>query len=226
MSTANGVFSNLAAGSYTATCTVGGNGSPACTKTFTVNPPAQPVDLTIVKTVSGSTIVNSGDIVTYKFVVTNVAGTNAKSWTLHDTLPAGQVTLGAYQGFVSDPANGTKCGALGSPNRNGQENNQYVSNANLPVGQSCTYTLKARVISSTPATQINNVCVENVVGTNNANETNTSNNCDDATVTVNPPAPAVCSGLTLTPPNGGTSPLNVNYSCIGANSTQYNVTII
>lgn len=40
--TANGNFSNLPAGSYTATCHVGGNTSPACTKNFTVTAPAAP----------------------------------------------------------------------------------------------------------------------------------------------------------------------------------------
>ena len=52
---------------------------------------------------------------------------------------------------------------------------------------------------------------------------NNATNCGGS-FSIAPLAP-VCSGLTLTPPNGGTSPFTVNYTCVGANSTQFIVNI-
>lgn len=79
----------------------------------------------------------------------------------------------------------------------GQVKQATINGANLAILESCTYTLKTKVVSATPPTQINEVCVNTVVGSGNIARTSTEK-CDTADITINQPVNSFCNSLSVT----------------------------
>ncbi len=164
-------------GSYTARVTVktseGDKTNGNCVATFTIAAPTTP-DVSIDKKVDGVEMkaVNVEQEFTYQLVVTNTGEVNLKNTAVTDTPPNGVTLLSANVGAI--------------------RNNtwQYTVPA-LKIGESTTITIKAIVKSYVAGNLVNNACV-------NAPEVNpgqptTTDDCDDATVTVNEPQVNPCA---------------------------------
>ena len=164
-------------GSYTARVTVktseGDKTNGNCVATFTIAAPTTP-DVSIDKKVDGveTKAVNVEQEFTYQLVVTNTGEVNLKNTAVTDTPPNGVTLLSANVGAI--------------------RNNtwQYTVPA-LKIGESTTITIKAIVKSYVAGNLVNNACV-------NAPEVNpgqptTTDDCDDATVTVNEPQVNPCA---------------------------------
>ena len=184
-------------GTYTAqvtTLTSEGNKTSAnCTASFSIAAPATP-DVTIDKKVDGletKTVAVEQEF-TYQLVVTNTGEVDLKNTLVTDTPPAGVTLLSASVGSI--------------------KNNtwQYTIPA-LKKGASATITIKAVVKSYVAGNLVNNACV-NTPEVNPGQPTATDD-CDDATVTVNQPPVNPCA-------NNNPECIQVTESKTGTNLTQ------
>ncbi len=128
--------------------------------------PTPKPDISVTKTVDKS-IVNKGGKVTFTITVTNIGKAIAKNLLVYDNAPIG-INL-QNTGLEIDP--------LKSPQR--WETHKRFD---MAPGQSYTYKIVAIITKTGPATLTNKACADIV-------DSNAQNNCDTATVTVNPPCP-------------------------------------
>lgn len=123
-----GGWDDLAPGAYSVVCTVGGQTSPACIKSFNVSQPAG-IDLSINKThMNGSNscqTYNSGSFVGFKLVVTNQGAAPATNFTVKDYLPAGYQFVSASNGGVHN--NGVVTWTIAGPLNQGQSMTLYLT---------------------------------------------------------------------------------------------------
>lgn len=184
-------------GSYTARVTVmtseGDKTNSNCVATFAVAAPTTP-DVSIDKKVDGveTKAVSVEQEFTYQLVVTNTGEVNLKNTVVTDTPPNGVTLLSANVGTVS--------------------NNkwQYTIPA-LKIGESLTINIKATVKGYVAGNLVNNACV-NAPEVNPGQPTQTDD-CDDATVTVNEPPVNPCE-------NNNPACVQVTESKTGKNLTQ------
>lgn len=184
-------------GSYSAKVTVktsaGDKTSNNCVASFTIAAPTTP-DVSIDKKVDGveTKAVNVEQEFTYQLVVTNTGEVNLKNTVVTDTPPGGVTLLSANVGTV--------------------KNNtwQYTVPA-LKIGESTTITLKAVVKAYVAGNLVNNACV-NAVEVNPGQPT-TTDDCDDAVVTVSQPPVNPCA-------DNNPACIQVTESKTGTNLTQ------
>lgn len=125
-------------GSYTFTCNVGGNTSPACTQTVIIT--GTRPDIAVTKSVT-PTSVKTNDIVTYTVQVTNIGNGDAQEFFVTDNMPNGVV----YQSG-SCALGGMTTGVSCTFN---QPNQLYVFlEAGLKAGQTTTITYQAKVVAT------------------------------------------------------------------------------
>lgn len=174
----SGRLSLATPGSYTARVTVatseGDKTNQNCTAEFTIAVPLTPA-VSIEKTVDGveTKTVAVGQEFTYQVVVTNTGEANLKNTVVSDPAPNGVTLLGASAGSIKD-------------------NKWQHTIPALKIGESVSFTLKAKVKTYVAGNLTNTACV-NAAEVNPSQPTATDD-CDDAIVTVTEPvAPCVSS---------------------------------
>ena len=171
----NGTFNGFAAGTYTVkafvTVTVNGSDqtvtSEACAGQFTIQPEEKP-SIKIEKLVDGvnQKTVNTNQEFTYQIKVTNTGNVDLKDAKVTDNQPSGVTFLSASEGTIS---NGVWTTTI----------------ATLKVGESKSFTIKAKVPTYKAGTIKNTVCVDTPTIPNN--EGSDSDDCDDANIDVPKP---------------------------------------
>lgn len=158
-------------GSYTARVTVktseGDKTNANCVATFKVNAPMTPA-VDIDKKVDGVDLksVEVNTPFTYQLTVTNTGEANLKNVVVTDPAPSGVTMQSASVGAI--------------------KNNKWSHTIpSLKIGESLTITITAKVTKYIAGSIVNTACV-NAAEVNPGQPTQTDD-CDDATVTVNPP---------------------------------------
>jgi len=142
-----------------------------CEAKFSIAAPASP-GVTINKKVDGveqKEVAVNQDF-TYQIVVTNNGEVELKNAVVNDPAPAGVTMLSASAGNVAG-------------------NKWSHTIPSLKVGESISFTIRARVAQYVTGNLVNTACV-NAVEVNPGQPTN-NDDCDDATVIVTPPVPMI-----------------------------------
>lgn len=151
---------------------------PNCKTTVTVDEkPVEPnpgvkIDKTVV-TADGETDETTVEVNTpydYRVTVTNNGDVNLVNTVVSDQAPAGVTLLSASEGTVS--ADGTS----------------WTATINLAVGESKSFTLTAKVVEYVEGALVNTACVD---AAEVSNPNTSTDDCDDATVTVEEPEPVL-----------------------------------
>jgi uncharacterized repeat protein (TIGR01451 family) len=184
-------------GSYTARVTVktsaGDKTNGNCIATFTIAAPTTP-DVSIDKKVDDveTKAVSVDQEFTYQLVVTNTGEVNLKNTVVTDTPPNSVTLLSASVGTLKN-------------------NTWQYTVPTLKIGESVTISIKAKVKAYVAGNLVNNACV-NAPEVNPGQPTATDD-CDDATVTVNEPPVNPCA-------DNNPACIHVTESKTGTNLTQ------
>lgn len=197
MQATSGRLSLAAPGAYSARVTVstsdGDKTNQNCVANFTIAAPLTP-DVSIEKKVDGveAKSVNVEQEFTYQVTVTNTGEAILKNVAVSDPAPAGVSLISAPQGTIKD-------------------NKWQHTIPALKIGESMTFTIKAKVKAYVAGNLVNTACVNAVEV--NPGQPGATDGCDDATVTVNPPTVNPCA-------NDNPNCAQVTESKTGRNLTQ------
>lgn len=171
----SGQLSLTTAGKYSARVTVktseGDKTNNDCTTTFTLADAVSPaVSITkLVDGVASKTVDVNGEF-SYQIVVSNIGAVNLKNTAVMDSTPTGVTLINASAGTI--------------------KNNQWAYTIpSLKIGESVSFTLKAKVATYLAGSLVNSACVN--AAEVNPTQPNQSDACAEAVVTVNQPQPMI-----------------------------------